>query len=82
MRIGDYSEAGMVFRADPEPGSVLVEDSAGVPSNGTGFLSKCGICRPSLQSVDGSPFDLLSLELGEPLFFGFGPGRYIFDYVI
>ena len=73
VRIGGYVEDGIVFSADPEPGSIIVEDSGGVPSNGTAFLSKCGVCRPSLRSVDGSPFDLLSLELGELLFFGFGP---------
>ena len=73
VRIGGYTESGFVFSADPEPGSTLVEDSGGVPSNGTAFLLKCGICRPSLRSVDGSLFDLLSLDLGEPLFFGFGP---------
>ncbi len=73
VRIGGYTETGIVFSADPEPGSVIVEDSGGVPSNGTAFLSKCGICRPSLPSVDASPFDLLSLGLGELLFFGFGP---------
>ena len=73
VRIGGYVEGGIVFSADPEPGSILVDDSGGVPSNGTAFLSKCGVCRPSLRSVDGSAFDLLSLDLGELLFFGFGP---------
>lgn len=73
LRIGGYVEAGMVFAADPEPGSTIAADSGGVPSNGTAFLLKCGICRPSLRPVDGGVFDLLSLDLGEPLFFGFGP---------
>ena len=73
LRIGGYTEEGIIFSADPEPGSVIVDDSGGIPSNGTAFLSKCGICRPSLRSVDGGLFDLLSLDLGELLFFGFGP---------
>ncbi len=72
VRIGGYTEAGMVFEASPEPGSIIVEDSGGIPSNGTAFLSKCGVCRPSLRSVDDGLFDLVSVDLGELLFFGFG----------
>jgi len=73
VRIGGYVEDGLVFEADPEPGSIIVEDSGGIPSNGTAFLSKCGICRPSMRAVDGGLFDLVSVDLGELLFFGFGP---------
>lgn len=73
VRIGGYTEGGIVFTASPEPGSAIVEDSGGVPSNGTAFLSKCGICRPSFAPVAGGLFDLVSVDLGELLFFGFGP---------
>ena len=57
VRIGGYVEDGIVFEADPEPGSVIVEDSGGIPSNGTAFVSKCGICRPSLRTVDGGTIE-------------------------
>jgi len=73
VRIGGYVEDGIVFQADPDPGSIIVEDAGGVPSNGTAFLSKCGICAPSMHSEDGGLFDLVSIDLGELLFFGFGP---------
>jgi hypothetical protein len=73
VRIDAYSEGGLIFTADPFPGSTIHDDSLGVPSNGTAFVLKCGICKPSMQAIDGGPFDLLSIELGEPLFFGFGP---------
>ncbi|MEN8183404.1 MAG: hypothetical protein ABFS46_12810, partial [Myxococcota bacterium] len=56
------------------PGSLIVADTGGVPSNGTAFVSQCGICRVSLHAVDGGLFDLAAVDLGEPLLFGsFGP---------
>lgn len=72
--IEGYSEGGMVFDDVQSPGSVIVEDTGGVPSNGTAFVSQCGICSVSLQTVEGGLFDLLAVDLGEPLLFGsFGP---------
>ena len=72
--IEGYTEAGMIFDDAQSPGSVTLADTGGVPSNGTAFVSQCGICRVSLQTVDGGLFDLVSVDLGEPLLFGsFGP---------
>ena len=66
-RIGGYVEGGMVFTANPEPGSTIVSEASGnIPSNGTAFLLKCGSCAPSMRAVDGGTFDLLSLDVGEP----------------
>ena len=64
----------MVFGDVQSPGSVILADTGGVPSNGTAFVAQCGLCRVSLQTLDGGLFDLFAVDLGEPLLFGsFGP---------
>lgn len=75
IRVGieGYSEGGMVFDDTQSPGSVILADTGGVPSNGTAFVSQCGICQVSLQPIEGGLFDLAAVDLGEHLFFGFGP---------
>ena len=71
--IEGYTEGGMVFDDALSPGSVIAAGTAGVPSNGTAFLSKCGLCRPSMQAAEGGLFDLFALDVGEHLIFGSGP---------
>lgn len=73
-----YTEGGIVFGdngvfADRGFGATISPDFGGIPSNGTAFLSTCGTCVPSLEAADGGLFDLLSVDLGEFQFFGFGP---------
>jgi hypothetical protein len=73
-----YTEGGIVFGdngiyADRGFGASITPDFGGIPSNGTAFISSCGTCVPSLQAADGGLFDLLSVDLGEFQFFGFGP---------
>ena len=71
--IEGYTEGGMVFDDVQSPGSVILADTGGVPSTGTAFVSQCGICRVSLQPIEGGLFDLVAVDLGEHLLFGFGP---------
>ena len=71
IRVGieGYSEGGMVFDDTQSPGSVILADTGGVPSNGTAFVSQCGICRVSLRPIERGLFDLAAVDLGEHLFF-------------
>ena len=63
-----YSEGGIVFDDESNFAAPIALDTGGVPSNGTPFLSSCGICLPSLEAEEGGLFDLLSVSLGEFLF--------------
>ena len=72
--IEGYTEGGIVFHDVQSPGSVILADTGGIPSNGTAFVAQCGLCRVSLQTSNGGHFDLVAADLGEPLLFGsFGP---------
>lgn len=71
--IEGYTEGGMIFDDALSPGSVIAPGTDGVPSNGTACLSKCGLCRPSMQAVEGGLFDLSALDVGEHLILGSGP---------
>jgi len=69
----DYTEGGIVFGDPSNFPATIAPDTGGIPSNGTPFLSDCGFCAPFLEAEEGGLFDLLSVDLGEFLFFGSGP---------
>ncbi len=73
LSIAGYTEGGIVFDDESNFEAPIVPDRGGIPSNGTPYLSSCGICIPSLEAEDGGLFDLLGVDLGEFLFFGSGP---------
>ncbi len=71
--VGGYTEGGMLFPDVDRFQAQIRPDSGGIPSNGTTILQVCGICRPSLVAEDGGLFDLVAVDLGEFLSYGYGP---------
>ena len=61
--IEGYTEGGMVFDDVQSPGSVLVADTGGVPSNGTAFVSQCGICQVTSRHRIGAIHRECSFQL-------------------
>ena len=73
FQAGDYTEGGMLFLDVDEFQAQIRPDSGSIPSNGTTILQVCGVCRPSLVAEDGGLFDLVAVDLGEFLNYGYGP---------
>ena len=73
FQVGGYTEGGMLFPGVDQFQAQIRPDSGSIPSNGTPTLHVCGVCRPSLVAEDGGLFDLVGVDLGEFLYYGYGP---------
>ena len=51
--IEGYTEGGIAFGDESNFAATIGPDTGGIPSNGTPFLSSCGICLPSLEAEEG-----------------------------
>ena len=65
VSIVGYSEGGVTFDDASDFDATVTPDIIAIPSNGTSFLSSCGICRPQIVASEGGLFDLLEVDLGE-----------------
>ena len=64
VSIAGYTEGGIVFGDESNFEAPIMPDSGRIPSNGTPYLSSCGICIPSLEA-EGAGSSICSVWTSE-----------------